>query len=123
MSRAVMTCCLFLATTTLIAAADDARPAVQSAAYGSARHAVHERAALKATQRQQRIAARKWLGYSPLRPSVSSVPAMGGPQGWVAPRRFGLLARISFLQAKHDPGPRIGKSTKLGDVASTSDDR
>ncbi len=39
---------------------------------------VRRRAAQKAEERRRRIEVRKWLGYSPLRPSVGAVPFMGG---------------------------------------------
>lgn len=38
--------------------------------------AVQQRAAYKAAQRTQRIEARKWAGYSPLRPAASANPFM-----------------------------------------------
>jgi len=51
--------------------------------YESPREAVHRAAAFKAAQRRQRIAARKSLGYSPLRPPASSVPFMSGGSHWM----------------------------------------
>jgi hypothetical protein len=48
----------------------------KSSRYIDPREAVRQRAALKAAERQRRIQARKWLGYSPLRPSASPIPFM-----------------------------------------------
>jgi hypothetical protein len=47
--------------------------------YARPRDAVRRNAALKAAQRRERIAVRKAMGYSPLRPPSSSVPFMAGP--------------------------------------------
>ncbi|MBP90845.1 MAG: hypothetical protein CMJ64_29735 [Planctomycetaceae bacterium] len=47
--------------------------------YNTPQQLVFRKAALKAAQRQQRIAMNKWLGYSPLRPPSSTVPFMGSP--------------------------------------------
>jgi hypothetical protein len=47
--------------------------------YSRPRDAVHRNAAIKAAQRRARIAARKAVGYSPLRPPASSIPTMAGP--------------------------------------------
>jgi hypothetical protein len=49
-----------------------------------ARQLVQRNAALKAAQRRQRIAARKWLGYEPLRPPASPLPFMGSSGRWVS---------------------------------------
>ena len=57
--------------------------------YVTPRQLVFEKAALRAAQRQQRIAMNKAIGYSPLRPPSSAVPAMGSPRRplvvWVQP--------------------------------------
>jgi hypothetical protein len=50
--------------------------------YERPRDAVHRAAALKAAQRRERIAARKAMGYSPLRPPASPLPFMGGPSSY-----------------------------------------
>jgi len=52
---------------------------VASSAYATRQQLVFRKAALRAAQRQQRIAMNKWAGYSPLRPPSSAVPAMGSP--------------------------------------------
>lgn len=51
--------------------------------YDSPRQAVRRNAEWKASQRRQRIAALKALGYSPLRPPASPVPFMGSRGIWV----------------------------------------
>jgi hypothetical protein len=68
--------------------------------YETARQRVQRNAAWKAEQRRQRIAARKWLGYDPLRPPASPLPFMGSSPRWVAvgpdfafPGRFGQSSR------------------------------
>jgi hypothetical protein len=45
--------------------------------YVTRQELVFRKAALRAAQRQERIARNKALGYSPLRPPASAVPAMG----------------------------------------------
>jgi hypothetical protein len=40
--------------------------------------AVQRRAEIRAEERRRRIEARKWLGYSPLRPPVSATPFTEG---------------------------------------------
>jgi len=50
----------------------------ESKQYVDPQELVRQRAARKAEERRRRIEARKWLGYSPLRPPVSAVPIMGG---------------------------------------------
>jgi hypothetical protein len=55
----------------------------------SARQAIARRAAWKAAQRQQRLEAYKWLGYSPSRPPASPMQFMGGsPRAGYAYRNF-----------------------------------
>lgn len=41
------------------------------------REAIRKRAELKSAQRQQRLAAQKWFGWSQGRPSASPTPTMG----------------------------------------------
>lgn len=41
------------------------------------REAIRRRAEIKSAQRQQRLAAQKWFGWSQGRPSASPTPAMG----------------------------------------------
>jgi hypothetical protein len=47
--------------------------------YLTARERIQRRAAWEAQQRRERIAAAKWMGYSPSRPPVSAIPSMSGP--------------------------------------------
>ncbi|MBC8871413.1 MAG: hypothetical protein H8E44_18475 [Planctomycetes bacterium] len=45
--------------------------------YADSAEAVRRRAEIRAEERRRRIEARKWLGYSPLRPPVGATPFMG----------------------------------------------
>jgi hypothetical protein len=51
----------------------------------AARLAIHQRAAFKAAQRQQRIEAFNWYGYSRLRPPAAHLPIMGSATPWFGP--------------------------------------
>ena len=50
----------------------------ETRSYADSAEAVRRRAEIRAEERRRRIEARKWLGYSPLRPPVGATPFMGG---------------------------------------------
>ncbi len=53
-------------------------PVYDRIGYPDPAEAVQRRAQLRAEERRKRIEARKWLGYSPLRPPVGATPFMEG---------------------------------------------
>ena len=79
-------------------AAPHVRPGASSfghRGYAARQELVFRKAAQRAAERQQRIALNKALGYSPLRPPSSSVPAMGSP----IPRPVVVWTRSATLYA------------------------
>jgi hypothetical protein len=53
-------------------------PSYEPTRYANGAEAVRRRAEIRAEERRRRIEARKWLGYSPLRPPVGATPFTGG---------------------------------------------
>jgi len=54
-------------------------PAADWQRYATPQQLIHRRAAMKAAQRQARIEAMNWFGFSPARPPATTVPFMGSP--------------------------------------------
>ena len=81
----------------------------EHSSYDGPRRAVHRAAALKAAQRRQRIAARNWMGYSPLRPPASPVPMMGGQSRLMIFRPPLRMPTVIMLPSTH-PSIIVGAS-------------
>ena len=74
----------------------DTSPHASSFRSETARELVHRKAALKAAQRRQRLAANKAIGYSLLRPATTAGPAMGSPPPLPLAVRYSGIPRMFY---------------------------